>query len=110
MGAHFKLPVLSTDWIEIRKYLSKESQAGAYKIYLADAAGGQVYTRADFTSPTALIIGGEAQGAGPQAAELMHERLHIPMPGEVESLNVAIAAAILMFEVVRQRESSITSP
>lgn len=106
MGAHFKVPVLSTDWTEIQKYLSSRSKTGAYKIYLADAAGGRVYTHADFTSPTALIIGGEAQGAGAQAEELMHERVYIPMHGSVESLNVAIAAAILMFEVVRQRESS----
>lgn len=110
MGAHFKLPVLSVDWAEIRNYLSGKGQAGSYKIYLADAAGGKVYTHADFTSPTALILGGEAQGAGSQAEALMHERLHIPMPGKVESLNVAIAAAILMFEVVRQREGSQPRP
>lgn len=110
MGAHFYLPVLGAEWTEIRKYLSSKSKAGAYKIYLADAAGGKVYTRADFTTPTALIIGGEALGAGAQAHELMHERLHIPMPGDIESLNVAIAAAILIFEVVRQRESSHPRP
>lgn len=110
MGAHFKIPVLSTDWTEIRKYLSSKGKEDFYKIYLADAGGGQVYTQADFTSPTALIIGGEAQGAGAQAMEIMHERLHIPMPGNAESLNVAIAAAILMFEVVRQREGNQPIP
>jgi TrmH family RNA methyltransferase len=54
-------------------------------------------------SPLALIIGGEAEGAGEQAQSFAQERVKIPMPGEVESLNAAVAAGILLFEVVRQR-------
>ena len=108
MGAHFSLPVLSTDWDEIRRLLSQMKETS--KIYLADAADGEIYTNADFTKPLVLIVGGEAQGAGTHAADLMHTRVHIPMPGEVESLNVAVAAAILMFEVVRQRTSDRPKP
>ena len=73
------------------------------KVYLADAAQGLPYTQADLRQPLALIVGGEAAGAGDQAALLTDARLHIPMPGGMESLNAAIAAAVLMFEVVRQR-------
>lgn len=104
MGAHFRLPVLSLDWEEIRMILSKKDEAGDYHIYLADAGGGQNYTQADYTSRVALILGGEAQGVGSQALGFKNERLHIPMLSEVESLNVAVAAAILLFEVVRQRQ------
>jgi TrmH family RNA methyltransferase len=97
MGAHFKLPIFSLDWTAISKQLADLS------IFLADIAEGVPYFDTGFETPLALVIGGEAQGAGSQAAELATSRVHIPMPGEAESLNAAIAGAILMFEVVRQR-------
>jgi TrmH family RNA methyltransferase len=101
MGAHFRVPVYPLSWEEIHNHLN----AYALRVYLAAAGAGQVYTQADFRSPLALIIGGEAEGAGQQARQLAAEYVHIPMSGDVESLNAAIAGAILMFEVVRQRSS-----
>jgi RNA methyltransferase, TrmH family len=101
MGAHFRLPVHSLSWEEIQHYLYQPS--GAAQIYLAEAGSGVPYTQADFRSPLALIVGGEAAGAGAESFSLAHERVHIPMPGNTESLNAAIATAILLFEVVRQR-------
>jgi tRNA G18 (ribose-2'-O)-methylase SpoU len=77
--------------------------------YLADMSGELAYTEADFIHPLGLILGGEAQGAGNQARELANARVHIPMPGDVESLNAAVAGAILMYEVVRQRQLSVNS-
>ena len=109
MGAHFRLPVHSLDWEALRTYLNPPQPALAPAVFLADAAGGQPYTQADLRRPLALVIGGEAAGAGAEMAALAQTRLHIPMPGgadtgrPVESLNAAVAAAILMFEVVRQR-------
>lgn len=104
MGAHFVLPVHSLNWEEIETILIGRDVGRSFNIYLADAAQGLPYFNADFISPLALIIGGEAQGAGPRATSLTHVKLHIPMPGNVESLNSAVAAAIIMFEVVRQRQ------
>jgi TrmH family RNA methyltransferase len=97
MGAHFRLPIFSMDWENIRSNLSGLS------IFLADSQAGVHYYQAEFRSPLALIIGGEAVGAGSQATSLAASRIHIAMPGKAESLNAAIAGAILMFEVVRQR-------
>jgi len=51
----------------------------------------------------ALIVGGEAQGAGSEALDLAQEKVHVPMPGGAESLNAAVAAGVLLFEVLRQR-------
>jgi TrmH family RNA methyltransferase len=99
MGAHFRLPLRSLSWEEIANHLSKES----LRVYLAEAGEGILYSQADFSRPLALIVGGEASGAGPFAGGLAHERVRIPMPGGMESLNAAAAAAILLFEVVRQR-------
>ncbi len=99
MGAHFRLPVCEMEWQEIGDRLK---QAGL-QVFLAAAGKGEAYTQADFCAPLALIIGGEAQGASPTGREMAETCVHIPMPGGGESLNAAIAAAVLLFEVVRQR-------
>lgn len=102
MGAHFRLPIHTLDWPEIASVVHPED--GVYlQVYVADSGGGIAYTMADLRQPLALVIGGEAAGAGAPAAALADGRLHIPMPGGAESLNAAVAATVLMFEVVRQR-------
>lgn len=101
MGAHFRLPLIPADWEQMRA----EIAARGLNVFLAAAEAGTVYTQADFTQPLALIVGGEAHGAGQSAESLSDRRVHIPMPGGVESLNAGVAAAILLFEVVRQRTS-----
>jgi TrmH family RNA methyltransferase len=101
MGAHFRLSIHQLGWGGIRSLLSRQERKP--KVFLADADAGIAYTRADFVAPLALIIGGEASGAGSEAASLAEEHVHIPMPGGSESLNAAIAASILLFEVLRQR-------
>ena len=103
MGAHFRLPIQIVSWPEIRAYVKPSGEGIPLVIYLADSTGGVAYTQADFRSPLALIVGGEAEGAGVEAQLLADARVHISMPGEAESLNAAVAAAILMFEVVHQR-------
>ncbi len=101
MGAHFRLPILHQGWSELHQTLSRwGSNLG---VFLADSAGGTSYTQADFRSPLALIVGGEAAGAGEQSLSLAGTKVHIPMPGGSESLNAAVAASILLFEVRRQR-------
>ncbi|MCI0478894.1 MAG: hypothetical protein L0Y55_21840, partial [Anaerolineales bacterium] len=69
--------------------------------YLADATGKLIYTRADWSSPVALIISNEAEGASAAARRIATATLSIPMPGSAESLNAAVAAGILLFEQVR---------
>ncbi|KAA3646177.1 MAG: RNA methyltransferase [Chloroflexi bacterium] len=99
MGAHFRLPVVKQSWEELGTTIE---QTGL-QVLLAAAGEGDSYLDADLSKPTALLLGGEARGASEEAAQLTSERIHIPMPGEAESLNAAVAASVLMFEVVRQR-------
>lgn len=99
MGALFRLPIFQLDWQEIRRKL----QSAGLRVIVAAAGAGTAYTQADLHSPLALVIGGEAGGAGENARLLADEQVHIPMPGQAESLNAAIASAILLFEIVRQR-------
>ena len=97
MGAHFHLPIRPLDWEEIARLIH------GLNIYLASAGEGKSYTQIDLKAPLALIVGGEAEGASSQAEALSTARVHIPMPGGSESLNAAVAAGVLLFEVLRQR-------
>jgi RNA methyltransferase, TrmH family len=98
MGAHFRVPIRAMAW----------EQVGALtmglKVYLADMQGASCW-KADFKEPLALIIGGEATGATKPARQLAERLVSIPMLGQAESLNAAVAGSILMFEVLRQRTS-----
>lgn len=100
MGAHFRLPVLHLEWDEISERLAD------MQVYLAAAGEGPAYDQVDLTQRLAFIVGGEAQGAGQAARQLALSPVHIPMPGGSESLNAAVAAAVLIFEAVRQRRAS----
>ncbi|MGD1995858.1 MAG: RNA methyltransferase [Anaerolineae bacterium] len=96
-GAHFRLPVAALEWEAIA-----EAVAGC-RVYLAQTEGDRIYTEVDWSESVAVIVGGEAAGAGRRARALALESVFIPMTGEVESLNAAVATAVVLFEVVRQR-------
>jgi TrmH family RNA methyltransferase len=71
---------------------------------LAASLGGAVrYDRADYTGPTALVVGTEADGLTRLWQEEADARVEIPMAGAIDSMNVSVAAAILIFEAMRQR-------
>jgi RNA methyltransferase, TrmH family len=97
MGALLRLPLAGGSWPEIA------ASAEKLTVYLAAADGERVYTAVDWTEPAALIIGSEASGAGRQAHQLAHERISIPIKRHTESLNAAVAGAVILFEAVRQR-------
>jgi RNA methyltransferase, TrmH family len=107
MGAHFRLPVLHLNWEEIRAACKEQAAAkGApLRIFLAEAAEGTACWNLDLRQPLALMVGSEAEGASREALALADELITIPMPGNSESLNAAIAASILLFEIVRQRRT-----
>lgn len=98
MGAHFRLPIYNLDWQAMLKICHPR-----LKIYLAEAESGTTCWQLDLRQPVALVVGGEADGAGPEARQAADGQVKIPMPGKSESLNAAVAASILMFEIVRQR-------
>jgi TrmH family RNA methyltransferase len=99
MGAHFRLPIHSMDWDAIYGHLQ------GLKFILAELEAKQTCWQADLRPGLALIIGGEAEGASPDARRICDERVTIPMAAGTESLNAAAAGAILLFEVRRQRDA-----
>ncbi|MBS4960490.1 MAG: hypothetical protein KHZ62_06700, partial [Clostridiales bacterium] len=60
----------------------------------------------DFFPSCGLLIGNEANGLSEEIAQMANDLVRIPMPGKTESLNASVAAAVLMYEVVRQRLSA----
>jgi TrmH family RNA methyltransferase len=104
MGAHFHIPCVSAPWEDISRWCQANLAAAA--VFLSDVNGGLSLWQCDLRQPCALIICNEASGASPAARTLTETRVHIPMPGGFESLNAATAAAILLFEAVRQRSQA----
>ena len=72
--------------------------------HLSDEA--ESYLDMDYTGPTALLMGSELWGVGERAAELADGHVAIPMHGLVASLNVSVAAALILYEARRQREAA----
>lgn len=104
MGAHFRLFIHQADWDWIRSFCAGNLPA-PLRILLADAGSGTSMWQADLTSPLALVVGGEAEGADPGTMQEIVEKIHIPMPGKFESLNAGVAASILLYEILRQRNT-----
>jgi len=102
MGAQFRIPIQDGTWGEISSKI-KQLQL---QVLVASPKGEKSYFKADYTQPLALVIGGEADGASADAIRIADSQVRIPMSGEIESLNAAIAAGILLFEIARQREKS----
>lgn len=101
MGAHFRVPVrVAEDWPTIDAWLAPDQP-----VYLAEATAALAYDDVDWRGPAALVVGGEAEGAS-DAARRRATPLAIPMAGRVESLNAAVAGAVILFEAARQRRMS----
>ncbi len=104
MGAHFRLPLVECSWEEIRVW--HQSSHPTPTFWISDVREGTSCWDANLRMPLILGIGGEAEGMSSTAFTLPHQKIHIPMPGQSESLNASIAAGVLIFEVIRQRSIS----
>jgi len=101
-GALSIIPVCRTpDLIRSVRYLKN----AGLKITGATEKTDILYYQADFRSPVAIIMGAEDVGISSALLDLCDQEVRIPMLGKISSLNVSAAAAVLLFEVVRQRES-----
>jgi 23S rRNA (guanosine2251-2'-O)-methyltransferase len=74
-----------------------------YWIYGLDERGAEDYDRVDFSSPTALVLGGEGKGLHEQVRKHCDVVVRIPMAGKISSLNVSVAAGVVLFEWKRRR-------
>ena len=107
MGGIFRVPFrIVEDLVSALDSLKQTAGAGGenYRIYGAALGEGCVeYTEPDYTKPSVVVIGNEAKGISTPVLNILDKRVQIPMAGKAESLNAAVAASVLMFEMARQR-------
>lgn len=100
MGSAFRLPTWTgAEYVEAVEWCRSRKVHTA----VADVAGSTAYTEADWRKPSALIVGRESIGLLPEEMAAADERIRISMHGPTESLNVAVAAGVILFEAARQR-------
>jgi 23S rRNA (guanosine2251-2'-O)-methyltransferase len=90
------------DVVNIARAIDELKDAGIWTVGLAGDAP-QTYDRIDFTIPVALVLGAEGTGLRRLVRERCDMLASIPMKGHVDSLNVSVAAGVVLFEAVRQR-------
>jgi 23S rRNA (guanosine2251-2'-O)-methyltransferase len=102
-GALAYLPVVKVT--NVNRALEDLKKRG-YWIYGLDERGKETYDKIDFASPTAIVLGAEGKGLHDQVAKHCDFLVRIPMSGEVASLNVSVAAGVVLFEYRRRKSSS----
>ena len=102
MGSVYRIPFL---YVEDVVSLKQQLQDRGIRFFAAHLQGKNSYDREDYRGGTAFLIGNEGKGLTEQAAEAADWLIRIPMCGQVESLNAAMAAGILMYEASRQRRN-----
>jgi len=103
MGSIFRMPFCQTE--NFYDFL-KDIKEHNISIYAAHLNGTYYYEQEGYIDKCAFLIGNEANGLSEQASALADKLIKIPMAGKVESLNAAVAAAILMYEAARQRNNA----
>jgi len=96
--AHLKIATV----VNVTRAIEELKEAGVWTVGLA-ADGAAPYDRIDLTVPTAIVVGGEGTGLRRLVREACDHVAAIPMAGQVSSLNVSVATAVVLFEAVRQR-------
>lgn len=96
MGSIFRLPFV---YVEDVKATIKELKKMGISFYAAHLKGKKSYKDIKYSDKSAILVGNEARGLSNEVAELADNYVIIPMSGKVESLNAAVAAALMMYEV-----------
>lgn len=99
-GALLRIPVCREQNLKTVVNFAKQS---GLQVVAATEKGADNYLAVDFTQPTLLIMGAEETGISNELLKLADRRAKLPILGQVQSLNVSVAAAVFMYEVLRQR-------
>lgn len=102
MGSFYRIPIIITEQLNLAVEQMKQN---GFVFYASHLSGNSFYDRVLYEKKSAIIIGNEANGITKETAELADFLIKIPMEGKLESLNAAMAAGIMMYEIYRQRRS-----
>jgi TrmH family RNA methyltransferase len=100
-GAYFTVPTVAAPRDEITAWL----RSRGVRMLAADPGGADLWDACDLTGPVALVLGAEHDGLTPMLRAACDGTVKIPMHGAGDSLNVATAAAVLLYEAARQRRA-----
>ena len=100
-GALYHLPICRVQ--NLKKVIRELKFQRGVQVYAATEKAEKYYTEVDMIQPTAIIMGSEDKGIDPELLNIATACVKIPQLGQIESLNVSAAAAVMLFEVVRQR-------
>ena len=102
MGSLYRMPFV---YVEDFCGTVRMAKAKGIRLYAAHLKGKNTYDGEDYKQPTGFLIGNEGNGLTKEAADSATDYIRIPMGGQLESLNAAVAAAVLMYEANRQRRN-----
>lgn len=97
-GALFRIPVCRVQRIW---YVMKYMKENNFTIVAASEKEGEDYRKSDYSGPVALVMGAEDTGISSQVLKMVDVSVRIPVKSEIGSLNVSVAAGIMMYEIVR---------
>lgn len=100
-GALYHIPVCRV--LNLKKLVRELKFQRGIKVYAASEKAEKFYTGVDMTEPVAIVMGAEDKGIDEGLLNIVTDCVKIPQKGQIESLNVSAAAAVVLFEVVRQR-------
>lgn len=100
MGAIFRMPFIYVDDLE---ELIMNLKSKGIEVYASSLQESSLYDETEYGSDIALVMGNESKGISDRVLSLSDKNIHIPMLGKTESLNVAIASAVILYEIFRQR-------
>lgn len=106
MGSVCRVPFA---YVEDLKTTLEQLKQNKIHLYAAHLEGKRSYDQEDYLGHTGFLIGNEANGLSDEIAAMADTYIKIPMLGQVESLNAAVAASVLMFEAARQRRNAALS-
>jgi TrmH family RNA methyltransferase len=101
MGALFRQTFIRTNSFSLRNWLRRHR----CRVIGASSDGSAELHRFDYPRPTILVLGEERQGLSPFLRELCSDLVRIPMVGAADSLNLAVAGSLLLYEVYRARSA-----
>jgi TrmH family RNA methyltransferase len=107
MGSAFRLP--HARGLSAAAAIGR-ARARGLQVVATDAGGPVAYDEVDFRRPTAVVLGAEGSGLSDDLAAAADHRVAVPMQRPVESLNVGVAASVLLFEAARQRRRASSRP
>ena len=98
MGSIFYIPIVEDDSLDLVKSLKKEG----YKLVVSSLQGKNNFVEENLQGKVMIAVGNEGNGVSDEVYDIADIKVKIPMPGEAESLNVAVATSIMIYEKIRQ--------